>query len=155
MLAKNSQSRDLRAERVGCRPRPLRSFFNLRYQGSLPGFAWMKPLQPVIAIASPLAQTVMLAGLPTILLIFLFQALPGLKQPHQPEWVRALCFTVLVISCPLSVWWCWFSPRADFVTLSERHLSWRVSLSRWEWFRSRGCLAVAELASFFISLRRL
>ena len=148
MAEQRGQGPELAPEHLVCRPRKLRSFFHLRYQGALPSFRWMKPLSPIIEITSPLMETIILACLPTILLIFLFEMIPGLKAPHQPVWVRPVCFAVLVISWPVSVWWYWFSTRNDFVAISEGYLRWRVSLSRWEWFRSRGCLALGALAAF-------
>ena len=148
MADRRAQATEATPEQFVCRPRSLRNFLRLRHQGAFPPFRWMKPLWPTIEITSPLMETIILACLPTILLIFLFEMIPGLKAPHQPAWVRPVCFASLVISSPLSVWWYWFSPRNDFVTISAGYLRWRVSLSRWEWFRSRGSLALDALTAF-------
>jgi hypothetical protein len=93
-------------------------------------------------------QNIVLAGSPTIILIFLLQFILGLEPPHEPSWVRPLCFAVLALSVPLSVWCCWLVPGSDSVTVYEWGYRWRVSLSRWEWFPSSGALAFANLESF-------
>lgn len=131
-----------------CLPRPLRSYAALRTQGALPAGKWLKRLSPVSAITSPVAESLILAGLPTIFLIFLLQVVLGLKPPNEPFWVRPACWMVLTISVPVTGWWCWLAPRKDYVIVCERGFRWQVSLCRWKWFRSRGVLTYASVPSF-------
>jgi hypothetical protein len=128
-----------------CRPKPLRDYFALRYQGELPGFASARFLNSIIATISPFIQNLLLAGLPTIGVIFVLQVVLGLKPPHEPGWVRPACFAVLALSVPTSIWWCWFAPRRDVVIVSENGFRWRISLCRVEWFGSRGTFRFTEL----------
>jgi hypothetical protein len=131
-----------------CRPKSLRGYFTLRFQGALPPFKWLKFLHPVIAITSPVAESLVLAGLPTVLSIFVLQVLIGLKPPHEPSWVNPFCFTVLAVSIPVAMWWCWIAPRKDGVTVHERGFHWQISWSCWNWFRSRGNVAISDLDAF-------
>jgi hypothetical protein len=135
-------------ELFGCRPRSLHGYSSLRFQGALPMFASLKWLDRVIGITSPIADSLILAGLPAICLIFVLQVILDLKPPHEPPWVRPLVFAVLTVSILVSVWWCWIAPRKDHLTVYERGFSWQVSLTRWDWFRSRGCVDLSDLSSF-------
>jgi hypothetical protein len=93
-------------------------------------------------------EMMIFAGLPTVLLIFVFQVVFGLKPPHEPSWVRNLYFGIPVISFPFAVWWFLVSPHADKLVLSERDFRWRISLVRAEWFRARGHVHMDELEGF-------
>jgi len=93
-------------------------------------------------------ETMILAGLPTVLLAFVFQFVLGLKPPNEPSWVRNLYFAILAVSCPFAVWWSWIRPLADKLVVCEREFSWRVSLIRWEWFSSRGRVHATQLEGF-------
>ena len=148
MAERCAHNSELRSEPFVCRPRKLQSFFRLRYQGTFPPSRWTKRLVPIVAVTSPLSETILLAGLPMISLIFLFELVPGLQAPHQPFWVRPLCFAVLVISCPGAVWWYWISPRYDSIAICDGKLRWRLSFSCWEWFRASGSLPLDTLSSF-------
>lgn len=110
-------------------------------------FASLKWLDRVIAMTSPVAESMILAGLPSICLIFVLQVILDLKPPHEPSWVRPLVFAVLAVSLLLSIWWCWIAPRKDYLTIHERGFCWQVSLTRWDWFRSRGCVDLNDLVS--------
>src|SRR6266699_2041643 len=83
-----------------CRARPLRSFFVLRYQGSLPLPGRLNPLSPFLAVTSAVMESLLLAGVPTILLIFGIQVVLGLKPPNEPLWVRPVCFAFLALAAP-------------------------------------------------------
>ena len=131
-----------------CRPRPLRGYFKLSYQGVLPQIKWLKFLTPAIVGTSPVAESMVLAGLPTILSIFVLQVILGLKPPNEPSWVRPFCFTVLAISIPVAFWWCWIAPRKDVVVVGERGFRWHISWSCWNWFPSRGSVAIGDLEAF-------
>jgi len=66
----------------------------------LPSFKWLKFLHPVMESMIP-------AGLPTVLSIFVLQVILGLKPPHEPPWVSPFCFAVLAVSIPIAFWWRW------------------------------------------------
>jgi len=131
-----------------CRPNSLRTFFSLRDQGPFPPFKWVRRLGPFMAITSAVAESIVLGGIPTVLLIFVFEVLFGLKPPHQPGWVRPVCFVTLFISLPVSLWWYWIAPRKDSVTVCEWGFSWRISHAHWGWFRSHGHVVLSELEAF-------
>jgi hypothetical protein len=148
MTGPNATDPELGRELFRCRPKSLWSFFALRYQGALPAFKWLNFLNPIIAVTSPIAESFVLAFMPTILAIFVLQVIFGLKPPHEPLWVRPFCFAVLAISVPVALWWHWVAPRKDFVIVHEHGFRWRASLSRRDWFRSRGIVANSELEAF-------
>lgn len=135
-------------ELFGCRPRSLHGYSSLRFQGAFPMFASLKWLDQVIAITSSVAESLILAGLPAIFLIFVLQVILNLNPPHEPSWVRPLVLAVLAVSILLSVWWCWIAPRKDYLTVYERGFCWQVSLTRWNWFRSRGYVDYEDLVKF-------
>jgi hypothetical protein len=148
MAGTNIVAGELGRELFCCRPRSLRSYFQLSYQGALPQLKWLKFLTPAIVVVSPMVESLVLAGLPTMLSIFVLQVVLGLKPPHEPVWVRPFCFAVPAISIPVTFWWCWIAPRKDVVVVGERGFRWRVSWSNWNWFRSRGSVAVNDLEAF-------
>jgi hypothetical protein len=131
-----------------CRPRPLWQFFALRYQGALPTFKWLRFLNPVITVVSPIAESFTIACLPGILMILLLQFGLGLKPPNEPSWVRPFYVAFLAVSVPLILWWHWATPRNDGVAVCERGFRWRISLSRWDWLRSQGSIPINKLESF-------
>ena len=131
-----------------CRPNSLPEYSRLRFQGVFPASASLKWVDRVTTITSPIAESLILAGMPTILLILLLQVILNLKPPHEPFWVRPLCFVVLALSVPMSIWWCWIAPRKDGVVVYERGFHWQVSLNRWTWLRSRGSAAFSDLEKF-------
>jgi hypothetical protein len=135
-------------ELLRCRPKPLWKFFSLHYQGMLPPFKWCRFLNPIITVTSPIADSFIAACLPLVLSGFLFQVVLGLKPPDEPSWTRPFYIACLAISAPLILWWYWASPRNDGVTVCERGFRWRISLSRWNWFRSEGTIAFDQLESF-------
>jgi len=117
----------------------------MRYQGTFPSGSQLRFLEPVIAITMPITQTLLLAGLPTVLSIFFFQFALG---PHEPAWSRNLCFVILALSCPFAIWWFWLAPQGDKLVVYEREFRWRISLVYWEWFRAGGCVRTEELEAF-------
>jgi hypothetical protein len=125
-----------------CRPVPLLNFFAMRYQGALPSVRLLRVLGSAIVL---IAETIIFAGLPTVLLLLVFSFVLG---PKEPSWARNLCFAVLTVSCPFAVWWFWGAPRGDKLVIDEREFRWRISLVCWEWFRARGSVPVSELESF-------
>jgi hypothetical protein len=148
MEERNAADPELGKELFRCRPKLLRDFFALRYQGALPSYKWLNFLKPALVITSPILETLILTGLPTILLIFLLQVILGLKPPTEPVWVRPVCFAALVIPFPVMIWWYWIAPCNDDVIVYERGFRWRISLSRWEWFRSQGSVIISDLKAF-------
>src|SRR5436305_394195 len=77
MTEPNPRFPDLGRQIFRCRPKPLRTFFALRCQGSFPLFRWWNSLNPIIVGTSSIAETLILAGMPTILLIFVLQIIFG------------------------------------------------------------------------------
>jgi hypothetical protein len=131
-----------------CRPKPLRGYFALVNQGALPPFRKLKFLHAVIVMISPVCESLILAGMPMVLSIFVLQVILGLKPPHEPSWVRPFIFAVLAVSVPIAGWWCWLAPRKDCVMVHERGFRWQVSWCHWNWLRLRGGVAISDLKSF-------
>ena len=131
-----------------CKPKSLHDYSKARFQGVFPSYASLKWLDQLIVVTSPIAENLILAMMPTILGIFVLQVILDLKPPHEPSWVRPLCFVILAASVPISIWWCWIAPRKDHLVVCERGFRWQVSLNRWTWFRSRGFAAFNDLVKF-------
>jgi hypothetical protein len=131
-----------------CRPESLRRYLVLSNQGVFPPVRGLKFLNRIAPAILPIAETIILAGLPMVLVVFVLQVILGLKPPNEPSWTRPLCAGVLTFSVPFSVWWNWIAPRRDGIIVCERGFRWQLSLSSWEWLRSQGCLATDNIEAF-------
>src|ERR1043165_7932242 len=140
--ASNSQ---LGSELFRCQPRALRNYFTLRYQGALPFFCFLKFLEPIVAVTSPISESVILAGLPLVVIIFILQPFLGLEPPHEPSWLRPLCFLILIVSVILTAWFYWLTPAKDTIIVFERGFCWKISHANWDWIPSRGELGNDEI----------
>jgi len=130
-----------------CRAKPLLRFFVLRYQGSFPPPPALKSINRLV-ILSPFLEPLVLAGIPLVLAVFLFEFVFGLKPPNRPAWLVPFCLAVLAVSLVIAIWWFWISPQKDSVIVHEQAFRWRISLCRNEWFRSQGSITTIELEAF-------
>jgi hypothetical protein len=128
-----------------CRPRALQEYFRLRYQGALP---LPKRIESFIGLASPILESVILAGLPLVILGVLITVVMGLKPRADSWWVRLINCGVLAVGISVAWRWFWISPRRDRIIISEGRFRWRISLARLEWFRCEGEVAFADLQGF-------
>jgi hypothetical protein len=99
----------------------------------------------MLGLAGPILKTLLLAGIPFVLLVFGTQEIIGFKPLNEPAWFRGFMIASFALMVCTSVWWYWIAPRADYLIVYERGFRWRLWLCRLGVLSARGRVATATI----------